>query len=271
MKSCLTAFALTVIATSAAPTSGHAKAEWIADTPVPTTGTIRTVVKLSVDESWHTYWINPGEGGMPLSVSWDLPEGWSAGDIQHPAPIRFMTGDLPGLGYEAEVLLPVDITPPPSISGPVTLSGKLSWLACNDSSCVPGSAEISLRIESGPSGDDKGAGQHGLIEKAYSAIPQPLPDSVLKVELEKENIVMTLTLPPGSDVDPTEFEIFPATRNVIDPAAKPTFKEDPDSPNTWRARALTSEYLNGMPESISLVLANGDKGPFVISTPTRPR
>ncbi len=83
-----------------------------------------------------------------------------------------------------------------------------------------------------------------MIEKAYSAIPQPLPASELEVKLEKEDVALILTLPEGSEIDPARFNIFPATRNVIDPAARPVFAKVPDSPNKWRASGHISEYLN---------------------------
>ena len=34
----------------------------------------------------HTYWKNPGIVGLATTVEWDLPPGFSAGEIQWPAP-----------------------------------------------------------------------------------------------------------------------------------------------------------------------------------------
>jgi DsbC/DsbD-like thiol-disulfide interchange protein len=42
---------------------------------------------LAMDAGWHSYWINPGDAGMPTSIEWDLPNGFQAGDIQWPHPI----------------------------------------------------------------------------------------------------------------------------------------------------------------------------------------
>ena len=28
---------------------------------------------------WHGYWLNPGDAGLPMSVEWTLPAGWSVG------------------------------------------------------------------------------------------------------------------------------------------------------------------------------------------------
>ncbi|MXX59640.1 MAG: hypothetical protein F4Z37_11655 [Rhodothermaceae bacterium] len=55
--------------------------EWIAP------GTPFTVgLTLRLDEEWHSYWINPGDVGEPVTLTWDLPAGFSAGPIQWPYP-----------------------------------------------------------------------------------------------------------------------------------------------------------------------------------------
>ena len=41
---------------------------------------VKTGIRLVVDEGYHTYWLNPGDGGMKISVKWELPTGWSAGN-----------------------------------------------------------------------------------------------------------------------------------------------------------------------------------------------
>ncbi|HEY6087700.1 MAG TPA: protein-disulfide reductase DsbD domain-containing protein, partial [Burkholderiaceae bacterium] len=33
---------------------------------------------------WHTYWKNPGDSGLPTTLSWQLPAGVTAGDIDWP-------------------------------------------------------------------------------------------------------------------------------------------------------------------------------------------
>ena len=38
-----------------------------------------------IREHWHTYWRNPGDAGLPTELHWELPEGFTAGDIVWPA------------------------------------------------------------------------------------------------------------------------------------------------------------------------------------------
>src|SRR5665213_4114371 len=70
-------------------------------------------LRLVHQPEWHTYWVNPGTG-LPTSLKWTLPSGWTAGGIQWPAPemLKDSTGAVIGNGFEGDLLLPVEITPP---------------------------------------------------------------------------------------------------------------------------------------------------------------
>ena len=71
---------------------------------------------LKMAPGWHSYWQFPGDAGIPTEIKWQLPPGWKAGPIQWPVPLKL---DEPGgiqiYGYHDEVLLLVQLTPPPKI------------------------------------------------------------------------------------------------------------------------------------------------------------
>src|SRR6188472_1340153 len=46
-------------------------------------------VHLNIADKWHSYWKNPGEIGLPTSIEWELPLGYTASDIAWPSPQRF--------------------------------------------------------------------------------------------------------------------------------------------------------------------------------------
>ena len=52
-----------------------------------------------MDEGWHIYWKNPGDSGLPPKITWHLPSGVAAGDIQWPKPERFSEGSFTSFGY----------------------------------------------------------------------------------------------------------------------------------------------------------------------------
>jgi hypothetical protein len=86
----------------------HVRASLVAEADAAQPGRSLLVgFRLEMEPGWHTYWRNPGDSGLPTKVRWELPEGFSAGELQWPRPIRFATGPLVSYGYEHEVLHPV--------------------------------------------------------------------------------------------------------------------------------------------------------------------
>ncbi len=69
-------------------------------------------IKLSMKEHWHTYWRNPGDSGEPTQVTWKLPQGFAAGDLEWPAPSLIRVGPVASFGYEGETILLARVTPP---------------------------------------------------------------------------------------------------------------------------------------------------------------
>jgi DsbC/DsbD-like thiol-disulfide interchange protein len=227
--------------------SGKAKVQLIAASSTYQAGQpVRAAIDFQVDRGWHTYWINPGEGGMPLSIKWALPEGWKAGGLEWPTPIRFMTGDLPGFGYENRFLIQVTLTPPADAAGAVKLSAKLDWLSCNDGACIPGGAEVFVPLQQGEVAPTV---HSDVIEKNAAELPTPLNGAVLDVVRNGTELALSLKLPPG--VEEAPHEVFPATRNVVDPGAAFKFEREGDH---WKSTIAASEYLEGKPDSLELVL-----------------
>lgn len=246
----------------AAVHSGQASADWLSSSSTYQAGRpLQTGVRVTVDPDWHTYWENPGEGGMKISVKWELPAAWTAGELQQPVPKRFMTGDLPGFGYEGTVIFPVVLTPPADFKGEAVLKGKVSWLTCNDQKCVPGDAALELRLTAGapvatPDSDS--------LAKALLKIPVPATDgTTLHVATTGETLALTLTLPAGKDLNLADYDVFPATPQAIDAAAKFDFRKDGDH---WSAEVRKSEYATGAIPEITLVFAGkSGQAPFSLT------
>jgi len=251
-----------VVSTSLGAPGQYATATWLcSDENTHPDGTIRTIIKMNVDEGWHTYWKNPGEGGLPLSIEATLPKGWSIGEILYPVPKRFKSGELPGFGYEGEVVFPISLTPPAEYGGELPpLKATLSWLTCNDETCVPGKANLTLPSKTDPE----------KISKAYDNLPKLVPGANLTVEEDGASLKLTLKLPEEWNVDISEFEVFPVTQNVIDSAADFHFRNEADILKSWTATVPKSEYFDKLPEKLTLLLADRDGTAWLISTPPRP-
>jgi len=238
--------------------SGHATVDWWTSSLNYKPGeAVATAIRMELDPGWHTYWSNPGEGGMKLSVEWKLPPGWTASEPAHPVPMRFMTGGLAGFGYEGEVLYPVTLTPPADATGQVVLTGKLSWLTCDDSACVPGDAELTITLNPGKPVETANA---RAITAARALVPQPLAGAELVVAEAGGTLTLTLKLPEGAP-DPAQSRVFPETLQAVDPAAEIKFTKNGDS---WTATAPTNEYAAEPLKELALILAPQEGAPVKV-------
>jgi len=104
---------------------------------------------MKLRKGWHTYWKNPGDAGLPLRITWRLPDGFAAGPIEWPAPERIPEGPSISYGYQGEVFLPIEITPPDRIAADsVTIEGSFEWLECKDV-CLPSSSLLAITLPVG--------------------------------------------------------------------------------------------------------------------------
>jgi thiol:disulfide interchange protein len=110
----------------------------------------RVGVLYRIEPGWHIYWKFSGDSGIPTKIEWQLPEGFKAGDLQWPLPMREKEpGDLEVFDYTSEVLLFAEIEAPAILPAqPILIQAKTAWLVCQ-SLCVPGRAQLSLTLTGG--------------------------------------------------------------------------------------------------------------------------
>jgi DsbC/DsbD-like thiol-disulfide interchange protein len=104
-------------------------------------------VQFTVEPGWHIYWKNPGEAGLATQVKLKLADGFTAGELQFPIPARIVMADSVCYGYENQVMLMVQITPPKDLptGNTINIAAKATWLVCKED-CMPGSADVSIEL-----------------------------------------------------------------------------------------------------------------------------
>src|SRR5579862_103896 len=132
-------------------------------------GTLWVDLHLDIAPGWHTYWRNPGDAGLPTEIAWDLPAGFSAGEIAWPAPERFVLGTIGNYGYLGSTDLLVPIAAPAGLAagGTVHLAADATWLVCSEI-CIPGEAKLALDLTVGgaaPAGDPAAAALFAAVRK----------------------------------------------------------------------------------------------------------
>lgn len=166
------------------PPSPIAKAELLVDAPLVKRGkAIEAGVRFTLPEHWHIYWKNPGDSGIPTTLAWTLPDGLTAGEIDWPAPERFVMQGVANYGYSNAVTLPVRLIPThDDVVGEVNV--KASWLVCKDI-CIPESATLSAMLNANPSAAK-------TIADTRATLPTPF-DGNANFAATHDTVTLTLT------------------------------------------------------------------------------
>jgi len=169
-----------------------------ADASVQPGQPLTVALRLVHDAHWHTYWLNPGTG-LPTSIKWNLPAGWTAGEIQWPAPIilKDKAGNTVGNGYEGELFLPVTLTPPANLAAgsSVDLTAAADWLMCEEI-CVPGSAKVALTLPVSADAPKPDTTYGEKIRATVAGLPRA--DASWKITATRDAKNLTLTITPAS-------------------------------------------------------------------------
>ena len=149
----LLGFALYAAPGEAAPpaVADLVKAELVAETASAAPGgTVWLDAHLDIAPGWHVYWRNPGDAGLPTSIAWSLPSGFTAGAIEWPVPERFKVGDIANYGYTGgvDLLVPVAVPAAPDPGETVRLDATVNYLVCAEI-CIPGEAKLALTLPVG--------------------------------------------------------------------------------------------------------------------------
>lgn len=226
---------------------GRAEAIWIAESArVAPAAVLRTTLVLRVQPGWHVYWVNPGEAGFAPKLNLNLPAGWIAGELRHPWPKAFKTGELFGYGHEGEVHLTLDVKAPADFKGKAVLSGELEWLACSNDACVPGSAKLSIAVEAG---DFVAGPDRNRVEQAYARAPLEAPASI-RLQVEDLGSDWGLEITGMEERKAREANFLCASADVLRPGVPIRFEGA--GPGRFTARVPKSEYSPKSLESIEL-------------------
>lgn len=152
-------------------------------------------LRMKTEAHWHTYWLNPGGPGLPTSLKWKLPAGFTAGPIQWPFPTKIVTEGLVSYGYEEETFLLVRIQPPATLKPgtKIELAATADWLVCKEI-CLPGHADLKLGLTVAD-----GVAKPSTWSEAFSATRAKLPlegaDWKLQAAIQNDKILLKATQP----------------------------------------------------------------------------
>ncbi len=214
-------------------TQPHVTAELIPEmTTVETGKPFGMILHLHMDAGWHTYWINPGDAGIPTTIKWTLPPGFTAGPIQWPTPEKHSMGPLTIYGYDGDVYLLTMITPPATGDLPehFDVKAKAEWLVCQEE-CIPGKAELTVTLDTGVLNFRLPTENTELFKAARERLPA---ENTRWMSVKGEYVGDSLTITLTNEIYSVDLGIsktvyfFPEQANVLSP------NEDPQKISTTK-------------------------------------
>lgn len=245
-----------------AAATAHATAEIVADVSTIKAGEFFNVgILIHVEPGWHVYWKNPGDSGLPTSVTLTAPEGFVVGEVKYPTPTTF---DLPSgkvFGYADEVMLIVSVLPPKELpAGKVTLSAAVDWLSCQVA-CVRGSAELAIDLPVG----ERSVADHADVFAGWRArLPAKAdnPRVPAKVAVSQSvNVDPTqITLVVDWNESPTGVQWFPAADSAIELTLVSYKNQGKQTTIKYSARVLKGQHPKStlIENVVRYSAANGD-------------
>jgi DsbC/DsbD-like thiol-disulfide interchange protein len=241
--------------------ANHSRVELVArQAAVTAGGELAVGVHFMLEKGWHVYWVNPGDSGQPPSFKWQLPEGFSAGEVRWPRPERMQNSPmLADYGYRDDVLLMVPVRVPRNFNAKTAqFSVDARWLICREV-CIPDKATLKLAIPSGSSPPNPAIAK--LFADTEKNLPAPWPRTwKARVETQTSNFVLTIV--SGKPIRKAMF--FPQDPDQIDNPSPQLLRVQPRG----AAMALRkSELLTKPIATLRGVLVLSDGSAYQLTAP----
>lgn len=205
---------------------------------------------------WHTYWRNPGDSGLPTTLTWTLPKGAKADAIQWPIPKHFDLGPVTNFGYETEVTLLSDITLPADLKPGQTLPIQVdaTWLVCQEI-CIPQKAQLGLTLPVVAQTSAMAPTEPTAISNARSQLPQP-PSWSPQVTLSGQDLSLGLPKEATQGGSFSDIRFFPSEWGPVSHQA-PQPRQTKGAHTTLRLSAGEAPIKAGQHLSGVLVVTQG--------------
>lgn len=159
----------------------------------PEDGILRGALEIRLEPGWKTYWLEPGESGVPPQLDLSASEDVSDYAIRFPAPRRIDDGYSVWSGYRHSVALALEFTvgDAPRIAADV-------FLGICQTICIPVQAHLAV---SGLTGTD--IGEAAAIASAFAALPGDAKTDFevrsIRHDAEKSRLLAEISVPAEAE------------------------------------------------------------------------
>ena len=172
----------------------------------------QVALRLEIADKWHAYYINPGLIGQHMNFKWELPEGYTASEIQWQTPhISEMFG-MNTYSYSDTCYFPVTITPPATMEAgqKINLNLKARWQICDDQNCVnePGRGKDGDYSTSVMTGENTAVNTNTADDFKSIVKHAPITSSDWKITATDVDKTITLNITPPAGVTLEQGNIY---------------------------------------------------------------
>lgn len=251
-------FLLSLNASAEPVQAHHARLELLADQSSAASRQIWLGVHFILEKDWHIYWVNPGDSGLPPVLKWQLPSGFTAGNIQWPRPEKLKRSTLADYGYQDDVVLlvPLHVSPDGKPDTNAEIGLEVKWLICHDV-CIADHAQLHLPLPL----NSQNNSQSTLFAEARKRLPKPWPRWWRASAIShKDNFV--LSIQTGKSIEAAQF--YPLTPQEIENSA-----DQPITSNAHGAEITLkkSDQLLKPIQRLKGLLVLGEGGAYVVEAP----
>jgi len=223
-------------------------------------------IRLDIEKPWHIYWMNPGDTGIPTTIKWELPKGWTVSRLSFPTPHRYDDEGMVSYTHEGQVDFVAWVKAPAGarMGESVDIKAQVNWLACIDS-CIPGSAKVegSLVVGSQARLDVKASEK---LAEMRSVQPKSWRGIYSISQMDDGDLIASF-----GGMETKEAFFFAESAEVVEPSAAQTVIES--GPGGFGLRLKKSPYAQGKAERLRGVLrlkdTEGKEQSFWIDAPIR--
>ncbi len=222
---------------------------------------ITLAVEFIMKNNWHIYWENPGDAGMATTLEFILPDGFQAGKVLYPFPVKFTTEGLTSFGYKNKAVLLTKISVPDhlKVNQDYKIKVKALWLECKDI-CVPGETELEVTLKAVNKDKTKKINPFNDYKRN---IPKTLSGLESNVNITEQSANLKLIFPDYLDRNSLNFDIFPLNEAIFAHSKKPKITKNK---NTFFVSLDFDPFKVEIPELLEFIIILDDNNAKIINS-----
>lgn len=179
--------------------------------PAAADGTLQAALQIEPTPGWITYWREPGDAGIPPTISLDPTSPLTLGEVSFPVPRRIDNGDIRDIGYDTSVTFPFAINGATAATD--TVKANVFIGICKNI-CIPFQSDLAVTLNA-----TTDPAEDAILSSARKALPEPASESFgvdnhrMSAALDRLDLSLKL---PSPDTHPQVFVTGPSGHVFMD-------------------------------------------------------